>query len=299
MHRVRPREVLERIARAIPEDCRQNIVIIGSLAAAYQLFGNDDRMLVRTKDVDCLLSPRLEAIRVGKEVVESLHAANWRPRDSDRWSKPGDAATQVDQLPAVRLTPPAEQEWFLELLAPPDPASREKKQWTRLETSRGHFGLPSFRFLGLVELRPVTTRFGIAVARLEMLALANLLEHTTIGPELMSGEIGDRGIKRSNKDLGRVLAIARAGGDAMVQRWSPLWVEALREKFPDDWRLLALQAGGGIRQIVREEFEPDLEEARHTCEHGLLVSKPPTLVELRATGHRLINDAIEPLEDAA
>jgi hypothetical protein len=48
------------------------------------------------------------------------------------------------------------------------------------------------------------------------MALANLLEHPVIGPQTMSTKIGGRTLKRSNKDLGRVLAIARLSEN---RRW--------------------------------------------------------------------------------
>lgn len=53
MKEVRPLDVISRVAGAIPSECRENIVIIGSLAAAYAYFGDDQRMHVRTKDIDC------------------------------------------------------------------------------------------------------------------------------------------------------------------------------------------------------------------------------------------------------
>lgn len=299
MHRISPGRILERIAAAIPEDCRGNFVVIGSLAAGYQLFAHDDRLYMRTKDIDCLLTPRVQAVRVGKEIVESLFAADWRQREGDEWSEPGSEQTPDDRLPAVRLMPPGEPEWFLELLAPPDPASAAERQRTRMETSRGHFGLPGFRYLRLLELDPVPTKFGVGVARLEMLALANLLEHPFIRPELMSGRIEGKDIKRSNKDLGRVLAIARAGGDDMVGGWPPLWLEALHRLFPDDLKEIPMQAGRGIRELLKAERAQDLEEARHTCEFGLLAASPPGIHQLRATGERLVQDAIEPMEKAA
>lgn len=69
---VAPRDVLEQVARAVPEDCRENIIIIDSLAAGYYFFENTPTMQVRTKDVDCLLSPHIRAIAAGRAVAEPL-----------------------------------------------------------------------------------------------------------------------------------------------------------------------------------------------------------------------------------
>jgi hypothetical protein len=58
MDLIAPSVVLEQVARALPDDFRENVIIIGSLAAAYHFFANDRKLQVRTKDVDCLLAPR-------------------------------------------------------------------------------------------------------------------------------------------------------------------------------------------------------------------------------------------------
>ena len=50
MKDVKPVEVISQVARALPLECREYIVIIGSLAAAYAYFGVDEKMAVRTKD---------------------------------------------------------------------------------------------------------------------------------------------------------------------------------------------------------------------------------------------------------
>ena len=144
------------------------------------------------------------------------------------------------------------------------------------------------------------TDLGIQVARPEMMALANLLEHPRIGSETMSGLFGGRQIKRSNKDLGRVLAIAHlataAEEDALLE-WPTLWMAGLRSRFPNDWTDLATRAGDGLGELLASE--PDLDEARHTCAAGLLASEPPTRDTLQVAGQRLIVDAIEPLKSAA
>lgn len=68
MTRVSPQQVLSQVAAAVPESCRQYIVIIGSLAAGYHFFGNDTSRVVNTKDVDCVLEPYHVAAATGRMV---------------------------------------------------------------------------------------------------------------------------------------------------------------------------------------------------------------------------------------
>jgi hypothetical protein len=299
LRRVSPRAVLERVARAIPEDCRANIIIIGSLAVGYHFFGNDPEMLVHTKDIDCLLAPHVQAIPVGRAVTERLFGEGWTYRVSSEWPSPGDENTPEDRLPVVRLNPPGSNEWFVELLAVPESSADRNREFSRLETSAGHFVLPSYGFLSIPEYKPVSTDYGICIARPEMMALANLLEHPTIDEQTMSTPIGGRVLKRSNKDLGRVLAISRLSDGPTIENWPQLWMEALRYKFGNEWSSLALRTGQGMRQLLGPRNAPDFEEARHSCEFGLLVSQPPQSHQLRATGERLVEDAIVPFEKLA
>ncbi len=297
---ISPETVLREIAESIPESCRRNMVIIGSLAVGYHYFRGQRNMIVRTKDADSLLSPRVEALNAGVAVTEKLFEENWTFRKDEKWSKPGDSNTPDEALPAVRLHPPGNTEWFLELLTVPESPADRSQRWIRLKTRFGHFGLCSFGFLSLVNYQPIPSNLGIYIARPEMMALANLLEHPKIRPETMSGLIAGRKIKRSNKDLGRVLAISRlaAGKDEnALLAWPEPWQKALRDRFPGDWADLAQRAGAGIRALLASE--PDLDEALHTCVYGLLASSPPTLEVLRIAGQRLLQDAIEPLEASA
>ncbi|MBL0143497.1 MAG: hypothetical protein IPP91_15625 [Betaproteobacteria bacterium] len=295
-----PRETLKQVAEALPDDCRKNVIVIGSLAAGYYYFGRDPERLMRTKDVDCMLSPHVTAMQTGQTVAERLIAEHWKPSPGPGGIQPGNDSTPVEALPMIRLVPPRSSDWNIELLSAPSSPADRGKTYTRIPTAVGHFVLCSFGYLALAEEDPVVTEFGIRIARPEMMALANLLHHPAIGPERMGGLIEGRRIKRSNKDLGRVLAIAslaqREDQDALVA-WPALWSAALRHRFSKDWRLLAHRAGDGIRAMLASG--EDLEEARHCVANGLLSSYRVTRELLEATGRRLLNDALEPLKSLA
>lgn len=302
MNLISPRAALEQLAAAVPVDCQENLVVVGSLAAGYYFFGENSQLQVRTKDADCLLSPRIRAIPAGIAVTEKLFSSDWRYHPTEEFPEPGDESTPEAQLPVARLKPPGQQEWFIELLTVPESQDDLGKSYIRLPTSHGHFSLCSFGFLSLADYKPLATDIGLRVARPETMALANMLHHPAIGSELMSGLIESRQIKRSNKDLGRVLALAllseRKEENALLT-WPELWAEALQIRFPSRWNSLALQAGSGLRELLESDHEADFEEAFHTCGYGLLATQQVTAALLRATGERLLIDAIEPLERIA
>lgn len=300
MNLLSPRDVLRQVAAALPEECRDSVIIIGSLAAGYHFFGDDPESQVRTKDVDCMISPHIKAVPAGRIVAESLLEADWRLREDSEWGEPGAESTPTENLPLVRLHPPDTNEWFIELMVSPASAVDSGRNFVRLETRRGHFSLCSFGFLSLVEEQPIRTEFGISIARPEMMALANLLHHPSIGLESMSGLIEGRSIKRSNKDLGRVLALAYLAteqNEDALRDWPALWADALQNRFPETWASLCTRAGTGLRQLLASET--DMEEAALTCAFGLLATYDLTPQMLRIAGLRLVQDAIEPLEAMA
>ena len=151
------------------------------------------------------------------------------------------------------MNPPNNPEWFIELNASPPASQSEDKRLERVTTTHGDFALFSFRFLALMEEDPIRTPYGIAIARPEMMALANLLHHPAIRLEMIHGTTD----KRSNKDLGRVLALAwlaNARDERTMDAWSENWQAALKKRFPEDWRDLAAHAGDGLRALLPRGF---------------------------------------------
>ncbi len=292
------RGVMQQVAEAVPRELRREIIIVGSLAAAYHSFGRDLGGEITTKDVDGMLSPNARATRNGREIAERLLEAGWTLKKHQKWGKLGDASTPTDELPILRLHPPGNTEWVLELAAAPPPGNSAPKLLERVSTTHGDFTLYSFRFLALAEEDPLESDFGILYARPEMMAMANLLHHPRIGPELIAGTQE----RRSNKDLGRVLALAwlatARNGDALDE-WHPRWLAGLKSRFPIEWQELALHAGDGLRILLDDKHKLDFDEATRLSNLSLLRGLDLGVDHLRATARRVLGDALRPLEEAA
>ncbi len=175
MRLVSPAAVLKQIATAVPEDCRENIIIIGSLPPGIifwrQCFPDGAHQGCRLFVIPAYRSHLCRRCR-----HRATFQKNWKFRPDAKWSTPGNEATPDNQLPAVRLNPPGVADWFIELLTVPEFPTDMKKRWVRLATSAGHFGLCSFGFLSLTNYHPLSTPLGIAIARPELMAWPTCLK---------------------------------------------------------------------------------------------------------------------------
>lgn len=274
--------VLHKLAQALPKKHHGNIIIVGSLAAAAQLI-QDAETELRTKDIDGMLVPNATAVIAAREIATTLINEGWEPRvNTEKYEHPADGKTPQEKLPVVRLKPPGQgkNEWFLELLGTPPALAPDAQGQTRyserVETPHSHFEIPSFAYLGVTQFKPVIHASGLQLASVATMALSNLLHHPQIGAKRMSDPIEGRQIKRANKDLGRVVAMAHLSDqleEAVVEHWPHIWLQALQElKAPESTRVKLEKINTGI-QVLRDSYEDQL-EALHSVNFGLLSSRP-------------------------
>ena len=290
--------VLQKLANALPVQHHKSIIIVGSLSAAAQLI-QDATTELRTKDIDGMLAPNATAVIAAKEIASALIEDGWVPRaDSDKFTLPADGTTPQDKLPVVRLMPPGDgkDEWFLELLgAPPTlaPDANGKTRYSeRVETPTSHFEIPSFAYLGVTQYQPVSHESGLQLASVATMALSNLLHHPRIEDKTMSVPIEGRMIKRANKDLGRVVAMAYLNGqidENAVENWPETWRQALEELgAPESTKLKLDSINSGMQALL--DSRDDQDEALHSINNGLLSSRPMDIRQFQTAIQRYLQD---------
>lgn len=289
--RLDPRLLFEMIAHDLPVELQPHVLVVGSLAAAYHFREVIHRDGIATKDADCVIHPA-GALKECQAIATRLLSDGWRRLED---CSPRAQPEPVTELRAVRLNPPSTDAYFVELLAFPDVGQKEAVKWIPFELADGWYCLPSFRYLGLAGHDWKQAESGLHYAAPEMLALANLLAHPEVGTRKMSGQIGNRTLLRSAKDLGRVLALAWLTSRRGTEAWVQSWEEALRERFPEEAPELARSAGTGLRELLADDDA--LDQARHAVDVGLLAGKGVTTENLRVTGQRLLDDALQPLAE--
>jgi hypothetical protein len=290
MSKLDPVVLFRTLCNDIPQDLRFDVFVTGSLAAAYAFKVRLMGQAVNTKDADLLIHPAGN-VDSARKMAERLLKMGWRPTDQ---CKPlAEMPSDVETLWAIRLMPPGSNDYFIEFLNVPAEEQAAPKLWIPVQLSGGWYGLPSFKFMGLLAWFRRASDEGLEYAAPEMMALSNLLSHPAVDDvEIESGEF--RGLRRCAKDLGRVLALAYLSGRDETEAWLDHWRESLARCFPLTWRKHARGSGAGLREMLADDDV--MEQARKTTESGLLSGMGIDIVALRGIGERLLVDVVEPLE---
>jgi hypothetical protein len=192
--------------------------------------------------------------------------------------------------------PPGSTDYFVEFLNVPGTEQDAPKVWVPVELNDGWYGLPSFKFMGLMVHFLRTSDDGLEYAAPEMMALSNLLSHPAVTDEpIQSDEF--RGLRRCAKDLGRVFTLAYLAGRDETDNWSERWRIGLQRSFPASWQHHGARVGNGLRELLAHDRA--MEEARKTTAAGLLSGLNVGAEALRAVAEQLLVDAIEPMETSA
>lgn len=242
--------LLARVADRVPVALRENIVVIGSIAAAWQFRDVSGTATVATKDIDLLLRPSVDAVATAQTLGYELVEQGWQPQFQNG-RQPGGGNTPDDQLPVLRLSPPRDEGfWFVELLSEPPHGQTARKRWIRFHTQSGDFVLPSFRYMRVAVHGADETEFGLRVARPACMALAHLLEHAEPDRTPISSLPGQP--PRFTKDVGRAISLwwlARERSAMAAESWRQEWSEALEAFSPGRHRDLLDAARAGLKSV--------------------------------------------------
>lgn len=286
---VDPRSLFKQLQGDLPADLHEHVFVVGSLAAAYHFQKKLVKGGVNTKDADLVIHPAGDIVSCAK-MAERLLDLRWRRKED---CYPSALNVPPEQRRAIRLLPPSTDDYFVEFLNLPAKGQKGPKEWVGVEVKGGGYGLPTFRFQGLTAEGRLRSEAGLEYATPAMMALANLLSHPEVRDDQMSAPIGGRMIRRSSKDLGRVLALTVLAGLEEVELWVDPWRVGIQSWFPAEWKELAARVGDGLRRLL--VMPEALDEARHSCEYSLLAGLGHTTASLTTAGERILGAAIEPL----
>jgi hypothetical protein len=287
---ISPKLVLELVAKDVPDELHANLLIAGSLAAAYHNRDRLERDVIRTKDADVVVQPA-GALTQCQAIARRLLASGWQPMKEFCW--PCKESSPVDDLRVIRLNPPNSTLYFVELLGLPLAGQRASKTMEPCLLEDGWYCVPCFRFMAVLAEDRRTSHVGIQHASPAMMALANLLSH----PEVGTNTIADTSILRGAKDLGRVLALSILEPSEDLERWGALWWDALKRHFPGEAKEFAGRVGSGIRSLL--EDPKALGQAVQLAETGLLFGKDIGREQLTIAGERLLKDAVADVAELA
>lgn len=265
--------LLRRVAERLPHSLRGKVVVIGSIATAWAFRDAARTAMVATKDIDLLLQPSVDAVSTAEALGAQLLSEGWTPRFPNA-TQPGTPSKPDQDLPALRLAPPDNQDgWFVELLAEAPAHQVERKHWRRFSTPQGDFGLPSFRYMRVAIHAAPEAMLGLRTAEPACMALAHLLEHADPDRTPISGLPGNP--PRFVKDVGRAVALwwlANQQSPLAPSRWEMQWASALQENFPDRRDELLAGAGNALRAL-----EPYLRDAHQIAVTSVLAPHATTL----------------------
>lgn len=266
-------DLLRRVAEKVPLALRANVVVIGSIATAWAFRDVSGTYSVATKDIDLLLRPAVDAVATAETLGHELLEEGWEPQFT-HGRVSGSVNTSVDELPALRLSPPGgEDGWFVELLAEPPKGQVARKHWRRFTTQAGEFGLPSFRYMPVAVHGAEETPFGLRVAQPACMALAHLLEHADPDRTPISNLPGQP--PRFTKDVGRAIVLWWLAGQQSVtaaEAWHQAWNETLAALYPGHAVEMMDAARTGLNSVANY-----LRESHQIALNGVLAPHGTTL----------------------
>ena len=240
MNRLDARALFARLASDIPRECLGHLFVTGDLAAAYHY-----KAVFRGRGIKTQGCRYRRPSRWGCGLMPNRGSdvAGFGVAEAPRLLLPGDpcAAGAASGDPALS----SEVERLLRGVS--DRPSEPTTQADRLDSRAARRRLvwaAGFRYLGIAALGRQTSDEGLEYADPAMMAAANLLSHPEVGSaRIESGDL--RGVLRSAKDLGRVIALARLEGRDGTRGMAGTMAGRHQDVFP--YRLATTGRGHGIR----------------------------------------------------